>query len=265
MVRRAAGEGRGQLLSCGTMKSKSLPPAVPAPLLYAVGDVHGCYVLLEALWRKIEFDAGKRLTAGAKATVVFLGDLIDRGPDSDRVLRWCAALAKDPPAWCVPVFLVGNHELFLLQFLMTEDREILATWRRNGGKATLRSLGVGSGKPESVAERLRSALKPDLLPFFSKLKYFHAEPGYLFVHAGLRPGVALEEQKPEDLCWIREEFLLSTVDHGARIIHGHTPAGSVEILKNRINVDTCAYGFGVLSAVRLQGDKVGVLQAKAAD
>ena len=238
---------------------------LPEPIFYAISDIHGCYQLLERLWLQIERDAPRYLAQGAKATVVFLGDYIDRGPDSAGVVEWCARLQRQPPPWCAPVFLLGNHEQMMFDFLQARDNEGLAFWVENGGGATLDSLGIGAGTPKQIAALLiRSGEQRGLWKWFLNLRIHHRAAGYLFVHAGMKPRVALAKQDPMECLWIREEFLDSSEDHGFRVVHGHTPTsgGRVEVLANRVNVDTGAWYSGVLSAVRLQGEGVGVLQVK---
>jgi serine/threonine protein phosphatase 1 len=239
---------------------------MPEPLFYAISDIHGCHELLERLWLRIECDALRLLAPGAKATVVFLGDYIDRGPDSVGVVEWCARLQRRPPPWCAPVFLLGNHEQMMFDFLETRDKEGLGFWVENGGGATLDSLEIGAGTPKQIAALLfRAGEQRGLLKWFLTLRFHHRAAGYLFVHAGIEPGVALAKQDPMECLWIREEFLDSSEDHGFRVVHGHTPtsSGCVEVLANRVNVDTGACYSGVLSAVRLRGKDVGILQVKA--
>ncbi len=246
----------------------TLSPMIPKPLLYAVGDVHGCCQSLQRLWRKIRADARARLGRGQKAKVVFLGDYIDRGPDSARVLGWCVRLQQKPPPWCEPVFLMGNHELMLLRFLTEPDLASLALWLINGGGVTLKSFGIAESTPAAVGRSLADTLtRRGLLTFLAGLPKCHRDGDWFFVHAGTRPGVALECQDPWDLLHIRDEFLDAVADHGARVVHGHTPTedGRVEFRKNRIGIDTGAVFGGPLSAVRISGEAPRVLQVPGHD
>lgn len=244
------------------------PPAgrlPPGARFYAIGDVHGHVGLLAGLWARIEADAAGFPSTGPRAKVIFLGDYIDRGPDSAGVLHWLNRLRVSPPAWCEPVFLIGNHERMLLEFLRTRSPMTYFDWVDNGGAAALASFGIPETGRDEVARRLRAALRPELEEFFAATKLHHAEPGWLFVHAGIRPGVPLPAQDPSDLVWIREEFLDSDADHGFRVVHGHTPTGDgqVDIRANRINVDTGAFAGGTLSAVRIDAAGTAVLQFRA--
>lgn len=248
-----------------TRPSRSSEPTTQAAgksgVIYAVGDVHGCFDLLEQLWGQIEADAQRRLALGSQATVVFLGDYVDRGPDSRRVLAWCEKLRCTPPVWCVPVFLIGNHEALMLEFARSGNFGAYEDWVGNGGDAALESFGIALSDLPTMAKELRRILQGEFADLFESLQRSHQEPGFLFVHAGINPEVSLQAQDPEDLIWIREPFLWSTADFGVRVVHGHTITSSpdVEILANRINVDTGAFLRGKLSAVILHGGRVEVL------
>lgn len=241
-------------------------PSSPA-LVYAIGDIHGCLPLLQHLWRKIARDAQRQLRRGARARVVFLGNLVDRGPQSAQVLEWCVRLFKDPPAWCEPVFLMGCHEFYLVLHVYRQSPEMLQGWLHNGGEATLRSFGIKPGTGETIARLLNlELLHRGILPLLLQLEPSHSEPGYMFVSAGLRPGLALKEQHLEHLLWSHDEFLNSTQDHGATVVHGHAPhhLGKVEIRPNRICVDSGAVHTGTLSAVRLFRGRTRVLKVTRA-
>lgn len=247
-----------------TSAKPTRPPAeVPRSLHYAIGDVHGCFDLLEQLWTQLEADAARRLALGAKATVVMLGDYVDRGPDSRRVLEWCEKLRCEPPAWCVPVFLLGNHEALMLEFARSGQFGAYEDWVGNGGDAALESFGIALSDLPTMAKELRRILQGEFAELFEALQRSHQEPGFLFVHAGINPEVSLAAQDPDDLIWIREPFLWSTADFGVRVVHGHTIAssGEVEILANRINVDTGAFLRGRLSAIALHDGQVEVFRA----
>lgn len=218
---------------------------------WAVGDVHGRADLLESMLRRIEADAAS--VAAARKVAVFLGDYVDRGADSRGVIE---RLCSWDPAGIERVFLRGNHEIMALDAMSDpDDAPATALWEANGGLRTMESYGAGS-----VAELAR--LMPERhARFLRSLRATHREGGYLFVHAGIRPGVPLEDQDPEDLAWIREPFLASDEDHGFCVVHGHTVADAPCDRGNRIGIDTGAYRTGVLTAVALEGEGRRFLQA----
>ena len=232
--------------------------------VYAVGDIHGRVDLLERLHELIEIDAAQKPVR--RTVVVYLGDYVDRGPDSCAVVE---LLLREPLrarlANLETVHLLGNHEAFLLRFL--EDPEITGVWFMNGGDVTLRSYGVDtwqSAASENFAQGLRRAflnrVPPSHLSFLRNLRLSHEEGDYLFVHAGVRPGVALEAQKPEDLIWIREEFINSKQDFGRVVVHGHTPQRNPQSRANRIGIDTGAVYGGKLTAAVLEGTERRFIQ-----
>ncbi len=261
------------------LKKKKLPPvarrptarvrvATPKPhlagLVYAIGDLHGRLDLFEALLDAIHSDVDS-LAGSEKPTIVLLGDYIDRGPDSAGCVTRVLRLQRE--SWCVVKSLKGNHEEALALFL--DDVEVGPNWIKHGGGATLQSYGVDlavAGLAEGwagVQEEFRNKLPKEHLAFFKDLKLIYERDDYVFVHAGVRPGVALEKQLEEDLLWIRQEFLqVETPCPGRVIVHGHTPAPSPELKSGRINVDTGAYASGVLTAVRLRGFERTILQAR---
>ena len=232
--------------------------------VYAVGDIHGRVDLLERMHELIETDALK--SAARRMVVVYLGDYVDRGPDSYAVVE---LLIKEPLrarlANLETVHLLGNHEAFLLRFL--EDPDITGLWFMNGGDVTLRSYGVDPWKcahSDEFAQSLRKAFLAKLPPshqsFLRDLRLSHEEGDYLFVHAGVRPGVALDAQEAEDLIWIREEFINSNTDFGRVIVHGHTPMRSPQSRANRIGIDTGAVYGGKLTTVVLEGTERRFIQ-----
>ncbi len=229
--------------------------------IYAIGDVHGRLDLLTRLHALIAADAAE--ASARRRVIVYLGDYVDRGPDSRGVID---LLMQEPLPGFERVHLLGNHEDYLLQFL--EHAEVGPHWCAFGGYATLASYGVRP--PAAFAplardfETTRAALA-DTIPsahvdFLRGLKLSHAEGGYLFVHAGVRPGVALAEQRAEDLLWIRDEFLDSPDDFGACVVHGHTIVETPEQYPNRIAIDTGAFGTGRLTALVLEGTERRFLQ-----
>lgn len=238
------------------------PPPLPAQTrIYAIGDIHGCLDRLVRLEEAIAADAGG---GPARRVLVYLGDYVDRGPDSRGVIeRLCGA----GPEGFERVFLKGNHEDFMLQALT--DKSVLVPWLTNGGDATCRSYGLEPTAPPEGCEDLlawlrdglAAALPPAHRGFLERLALTHAEGRYFFCHAGIRPGVPLDAQSPEDLMWIREPFLSSRASHGRVVVHGHTPVSAPEQRPNRIGVDTGACYGGALTALVLDGDGQRFLQA----
>lgn len=227
---------------------------VPAGMrIYAVGDVHGRLDLLRALHQMIAADAGT--ADGAACYLVYLGDYIDRGPDSRGVID---ALLAPPPAGFGAVHLRGNHEAGLLGFL--DDLAVGPAWLHYGGLATLESYGIALPESASQVERLtrvqsglREALAGRHLTFLGGLRSSLTVGGYHFVHAGVRPGLPLDEQADSDRLWIRDAFLHSTEDFGKVVVHGHTISREPEVRPNRIGIDTGAFATGRLTCLVLEG------------
>jgi serine/threonine protein phosphatase 1 len=233
-------------------------------LVYAVGDIHGRLDMLDRMHELIEADAVK--APADRIVVVYVGDYVDRGPDSRGVVE---RLIQQPLRGRMPglesVHLIGNHEAFLLRFL--EEPESASNWFMNGGDATLRSYGVDPWQitqSNNFAEDLRRAFAKRLprshMDFYRNLRLYHEEGDYLFVHAGVRPGVALDQQKAEDLIWIRDEFLDSSTDFGRIVVHGHTPQRAPQTRANRIGIDTGAVYGGKLTTLVLEGAERRFLQ-----
>ncbi|MBL6987586.1 MAG: serine/threonine protein phosphatase [Methylobacter sp.] len=219
----------------------------PNHRLYCIGDIHGRLDLLQEAHRKIAVDA---LSFDGIKILVYLGDYIDRGRHSKQVVD---CLIENSFPDFETVFLQGNHEQVLLQFLSSKDASIAHDWFRFGGLSTLASYGVSVlGIPTAKdIERLRSEFKEKLptahIGFFERLILNYEIGGYFFVHAGVRPKIKLHRQRPEDMLWIREEFLNSDVFHGKIIVHGHSVTDEPEMFHNRIGVDTGAYASGRLT------------------
>ncbi|MCK1546315.1 serine/threonine protein phosphatase [Bradyrhizobium sp. 147] len=234
---------------------KKTKPRLPDGIrVYAIGDVHGRADLLQSLLTVIDADLAR--SAPQRAIQVFLGDYVDRGPDSQRVLDLLIARSKSHETVC----LKGNHEVFLLEVL--KDPARLQEWRHYGGLLTLVSYGItptmnpSAEQQVELIERLKRALPPEHLSFLQQLPSSFTCGDFFFVHAGVKPGVALDRQKDEDLLWIREEFLNCEDRFGKYIVHGHTPVGAPDIRPNRINIDTGAYATGNLTLLTIQGDSL---------
>jgi serine/threonine protein phosphatase 1 len=222
-------------------------PRIPDDLrIYAIGDIHGRADLLTEILDGIAADLRRR-PAVAETRLVFLGDYVDRGPASRQVIQ---ILETSLPAECRPVYLKGNHEDMLLKALISPAGQDI--WLANGGEATLRSYGIHRHTAPSA--EVVDAIG-DHRRFFDSLELTHEAGDYLFVHAGVRPGVALGSQRPNDLMWIRHDFLDHLGDYGRIIVHGHTPASEPEVRPNRIGIDTGAWMTGALTALRLEGEE----------
>jgi serine/threonine protein phosphatase 1 len=234
---------------------KSLPPG---ERVYAVGDIHGRADLLVEMQDLIL--AHSELLPSPSATVIWLGDYVDRGPSSREVIDLLIAFSAGRLR---SVFLMGNHEEALLRFLI--DPQHGHQWRRFGGLATLISYGVdiskfrlGRGAGQTRSDFL-TALPRKHQDFLLSLKFFGVIGDFFFCHAGVRPGVGLDKQDPEDLIWIRDEFLYWRQDFGMTIVHGHTPVPEPELYHNRVNVDTGAFATGRLTCAVIEGSEIGFL------
>lgn len=249
-------------------KRKAGPPSKPSvpagATVWAVGDIHGRQDLLQPLVEAIITDS--EAAPASRTVVIFLGDYIDRGPNSRGVLQYLAALPKkDGIEWR---FLKGNHEAAMLDFLRRPAAGV--RWCEYGGDAALRSYGLRppalTHRPEAWA-RLSADLNHKLSDaerrFLENLELSVTIGDYFFAHAGARPGEALEHQTEEDLLWIRRSFLQSEVAFEKVVVHGHTPAAEVYADHRRVGIDTRAYDSGVLTALRLEGTGRAILQAVA--
>jgi serine/threonine protein phosphatase 1 len=235
------------------------PEAPPGSRIYAIGDIHGRRDLLARMHRTILDDA--KGSEALRKTVVYVGDYVDRGDDSRGVID---LLLDAPLEGFRAVHLRGNHEDFMLRLL--EDPSIAPLWIVNGGDATLYSYGVdwrepfAAGDLEAVSQGLRKALPARHREFLRLLALCHEEGDYLFVHAGIRPGRDLAAQAPDDLMWIRDEFLRSDADHGKVVVHGHSISPEPQLLDNRIGIDTGAFATGRLTCLVLEGTTRRILQ-----
>ncbi|UPJ51706.1 serine/threonine protein phosphatase [Bradyrhizobium sp. 200] len=221
--------------------------------VYAIGDVHGRADLLQETFSKI--DRHRVAYPIANALEIMLGDYIDRGPSSFDVIE---LLSMRVPRGTI--CLKGNHEAFLLEFL--KDPTILNAWQRCGGLETLASYGLEPSlnlspqDQESLAVSLGERLPAHHYKFLTALPLSFALGDYFFVHAGVRPGVALSNQRAEDLLWIREDFLRYEGSFGKVVVHGHTPVSEPEIRNNRINIDTGAFATGNLTCAVFENDQI---------
>jgi serine/threonine protein phosphatase 1 len=236
------------------------PPSVPDGWrVYAIGDVHGCKRQLDRLLDAIESDRARDDLA---VHLVFLGDLVDRGPDSAGVIE---RLRGTLPANSV-TFLAGNHEEVMLD-CYDGNAERCGAWLQYGGLQTLESYGLTRteifAQPDMLPELMQARIPPDHISFLRTFEDQVRIGDYLFVHAGVRPGISFEEQAPKDLRWIREEFLSDTSDHGSIVVHGHTISEEIEVKSNRIGVDIGCYLNGKLAALVLEGAERGRLIARA--
>lgn len=219
--------------------------------VYAVGDVHGRRDLIEAMHDRIGEEIARDGVADWR--IVHLGDYVDRGPDAAGVLDFLTSrIAGDPRI----VALAGNHDVALIDFLAHGDRTQM--FRRFGGNDTARSYGTHvdfatAATAEAGRQALARAMPQAHLDFLSGLPRAVAFGDFFFCHAGVRPGVPLERQDPEDLIWIREPFLGHPGLHPKVIVHGHTPHDEAELMPNRVDLDTLAYASGRLTALAVDG------------
>jgi serine/threonine protein phosphatase 1 len=241
------------------MARPNRPPRIaPRQRIYAIGDVHGRFDLFVRLVALIREDSERR--EPVPTTLVLIGDLVDRGPDSRRIvdrLRELQAGGMDI------VVLKGNHEQIMVASL-GGDVETLGHWLRFGGDATLRSWGVPDEAfdlpPEKLLAAAQAAVPRETIAWLDALPLTYRSGDMFFVHAGIRPGVPLKQQHPADLLWIAHEFLDEDAAHPALIVHGHTIVeDGPAVLPNRIALDTGAYRTGRLSAVAFEDDRQWML------
>jgi serine/threonine protein phosphatase 1 len=230
---------------------------------YGVGDIHGRLDLLEELLQKVEQDIARR--PARKVLLVFVGDLIDRGPNSAQVVERLRTYKRPGVR---TVFLLGNHEEVLLRILGGEA-DLITKWRWFGGTECLQSYGVDTAKLAAMADDealglVRAAIPKQHVEFLHSFDDSCRFGDYLFVHAGIRPGVEFDQQRQSDLRWIREPFLFDETDHGFVVVHGHTIRPEVEVRPNRIGIDTGAYRSGVLTALAIEGHETWLIDTAAA-
>lgn len=227
------------------------PQADAEPLVYGVGDVHGMNDLLSHLLAEIEADS---TIWGQPATVVFLGDVVNRGTQTRQVLdRLLAGPTRPGDRWVV---LRGNHEQMMLEALTAGSGATFRRWLKMGGLQTLASYG-GTRK-QATPERALELVDPAHLRFLEGLPLMHVAGDYLFVHAGVEPGVPLEQQDTAKLMTIRGRFFKNAHGLPFTVIHGHTPSDGRPLLgPRRIGVDTGAYYTGILTAVAIEPKRAG--------
>jgi serine/threonine protein phosphatase 1 len=236
----------------GQEPAQALPSVGVGTRVYAIGDIHGCSDLFRTLVARVIEDAQVRGST-EELRVILLGDLVDRGPDSKGVIDLAIKLSS---AWSKFSILMGNHEEVFLQAL-SGDPAAIRFFLRIGGRETLLSYGIDADLIDRDNEELLHAAMLRAIPeshrdFLAGLQHSIVVGDYLFVHAGIRPGVPLEEQKRSDFHWIRDEFLRHEDRHSHVVIHGHSIAQFVDEQPNRIGIDTGAYATGRLTAIGLE-------------
>ncbi|MCK4842390.1 MAG: serine/threonine protein phosphatase [Methylococcales bacterium] len=255
-----------RLFSRREAQIKTQKPELPeGQRLYCIGDIHGRYDLLQEIHTIILKDSQDYLHP---VTVVYMGDYIDRGAQSKEVIDY---LLSNPLPLFQSVFLMGNHEQILLEFLFSPNCPRTVMWLGFGGLSTLASYGVQvlgiphAGVIKKIRQQFKQKIPDSHVRFFQQMKAFYEKGGYYFAHAGVRPKVRLSRQKREDLLWIREGFLESKLFHGKVIVHGHSVTDEPVIRDNRIGIDTGAYDSGLLTCLVLEGKEQRFFSTKAKD
>lgn len=239
---------------------KSHPQYPPAPegyTIYVVGDLHGRLDLLQSMQAAI--DADDPGPGSRRKVEIYLGDYVDRGPDTAGVVSRLVARARITQA----IFLRGNHEQILLDFL--DGADCFDVWRALGGAATLQSYGVeprllGRGiASNELREAFFKRLPEEHVRFYAETGSYCEIGSYLMVHAGVRPGVKLANQTTEDLLTVRQAFLQFEGNFGHIVVHGHTPVAEPDLRPNRINIDTGAFATNRLTCLRIGEEGARVL------
>ncbi|MGV8057846.1 MAG: metallophosphoesterase family protein [Smithellaceae bacterium] len=207
---------------------------------FAIGDIHGCFNQLQKLIKNLAIDQ-------QYDTLVFIGDYIDRGSSVKEVVDYVIGIKSELNN---VICLTGNHEQMFLRYLDGNDEEMYLC---NGGHTTLLSYGISRS---SMPQTRKAAIPPSHLLFFQSLLPYYETEKYIFVHAGLIPGLMLSEQTVHDLLWVRQEFIDSDYDFGKLVIFGHTPFCSPLISPNKIGIDTGAASGGKLTCVELPAMKI---------
>jgi serine/threonine protein phosphatase 1 len=232
----------------------SAPAVLPqGQRVYAIGDVHGCLDRLAAVHEQIAEDLVTRPVDDS--TLIHLGDYVDRGLDSAQVVDWLSGGAPVPVSRVIN--LMGNHEDMMLRALPGTDKEANSTWLSNGGADSLLSWDISRKVPPA---EWANKVPIEHQSFLRELELSTRHGGYMFVHAGIRPGVPLDKQEKQDMLWIREPFLSWKLLHEAVVVHGHTPRQEPEVRLNRIGIDTGAVMGGVLTCVVLEADQLGFIR-----
>jgi serine/threonine protein phosphatase 1 len=226
----------------------------PGRRIYAIGDIHGCADQLAALHALIAADLARRPIDAP--LLLHIGDYVDRGPDTRGVIE--QLLGGSPIQGLPTVNLLGNHENTMMEALAGE-RAAATDWLFAGGRPSLQSYGVD---PDSPRDGWRAAVPDAHVAFLRGLSLMHQEGGYAFVHAGVRPGVALQDQARDDMLRMRQPFLYSEANFGAVVVHGHTPVKQPVVRHNRIAIDTGAVFGGMLTCLVLEADRLGFLTAE---
>lgn len=211
---------------------------------FAIGDIHGCFNKLEMLIENI--------SPTKNDTLIFLGDYIDRGPKSKEVVDYVIELSKNTNC----IFLTGNHEQMMLDYISNpKDQNAKDLWLYNGGFETCRSYVDSkynrlSGSDEYV-ELLKQAIKPHI-NFYNDLLFYHEDDKYIYVHAGVRKGIPMEQQSQEDMIWIRQEFIFLDTRLPKKVIFGHSIYEKPLIQYDKIGIDTGSFKrYGKLTAIKL--------------
>lgn len=229
--------------------------------IYAIGDIHGRYDLLRALLDRIG-EHSEKLPPAQSLHLVFLGDLVDRGPESAKVVEFLYDLEQRTDQVIV---LMGNHEEAMVQSI-EGDVSVLQRWLGVGGAETLQSYGLRLPSQRDdwrqYIRYLQSSLPAQQMRWLRNLPLTAESGDYFFCHAGIRPGVPLSRQARSDLLWIRDDFVDDAAEHGAVIVHGHTIERGVTMRPNRIGIDTGAYCHGVLTALYLEDERQEIISAR---
>jgi serine/threonine protein phosphatase 1 len=236
-------------------------PSLPIGFrIYAIGDIHGRLDLLDELLAQISSDASDH--QAKKKIYIFLGDYIDRGSSSRQTIDRLIAYSAQNET----VFLKGNHEALAIKCL--SEPGLFDSWMRIGGTETLTSYGVSlanlsSGKPIAMLQAaFHAALPAAHFRFFRDLQTSFTCGDFFFVHAGVRPQIEFSQQKESDLLWIRDEFLNSRDDFGKIVVHGHTPTREIQVMPNRINIDTGAFATDRLTCLVMEGADLSVIDTR---
>lgn len=236
-------------MTIGVLRKPRLPDGI---CVYAVSDIHGCADQLARVFAAIDHHLSR--VQPKRPIQVFLGDYIDRGPASSQVIDMLIERGR----YHETILLKGNHEAMLLDLL--GDPELFPTFKQYGGLQTLLSYGLApSVNPDREEQQALIKALAQKIPrahhlFFNSLRPKFSCGDFFFVHAGVRAGIPLSQQKEEDLLWIRDEFLSRDERFGKFIVHGHTPVPKPDIRPHRINIDTGAYATGILTLLTIEGD-----------